>query len=774
MSQAPNLHLSCYLTLTLAAVCLGFAEMFFLPWMPWFLIALVLLIGLAWKQEGQWQLTESAANSLGLVIGFGMLGWIVLQLPRSNEELLAAAVPWPAGLLPHLGPLLMILTAVKLFRPKKVPDFWVLQILGVMMVTLASVLAGEADHGVWLFLYVVVAIWCLVHFHRMQFAWADLTVEKRRGAPLFAPEDLPKRFRWRHSSLWLGSAAAWSLVIAGLGMGLFFLAPRLAGVQWIPHKLSAAATGRPSVNRAAVLDLNRVGKIELSDEVAFDVRTRDRDGSVARLPGDIYWRGETLDYYEKGRWYSSGPTSDLWRGPPGENTGVWQRHLSVSEAHPTRRPSFRPDNVPAGKTYLTFHTLRSMAGMLVAAEPVDIDDGIGRFPYINEQPAAGIFEHIEGTDTVAAVRQSQRSSYRYGQVVDLSVNRAAQKARTIHSRYLQKILLQAPPPELVAWSRNLLARLAALSEAERSLADDDKVAPQHRERVARALVDYFAGSGEYWYTLNIRRIDTTKDPNVDFLLNVKEGHCERYASGLALTLRALGIPCRVVHGFRGWEQADDESLVVRFNQAHSWVQALVPRSDGEGEDWILLDATPSFEAPVDRWQAFVDWIGNSARTVRSAFRNGVLEYGPDQQIARLRAWWPSRRTITESISAVDWPMTALALAAAVVFGLLWTRVVRWRWPRQSLPGQRYPLPWLTEALALIRAKTGLAPRPSQTLLEFAAALHLGPTIDFARALDAVAHRVNLVRFGEQSLSDDDRAEIARSLAYLRGAAKVVA
>src|SRR6188474_3170915 len=49
VSRAPNLHLSCYLTLTLAAVCLGFAEMFFLPWMPWFLSALLVLIGLAWK-----------------------------------------------------------------------------------------------------------------------------------------------------------------------------------------------------------------------------------------------------------------------------------------------------------------------------------------------------------------------------------------------------------------------------------------------------------------------------------------------------------------------------------------------------------------------------------------------------------------------------------------------------------------------------------------------------------------------------------------------------
>ena len=38
---------------------------------------------------------------------------------------------------------------------------------------------------------------------------------------------------------------------------------------------------------------------------------------------------------------------------------------------------------------------------------------------------------------------------------------------------------------------------------------------------------------------------------MDFLVNVKQGHCERFASALALMLRSQGIPSRVVVGFRG-------------------------------------------------------------------------------------------------------------------------------------------------------------------------------------------------------------------------------
>src|SRR5436190_16841357 len=100
MARTPVFHLSCYWTLGLATVCLGFAEMFFLGWMVWFLPATLVLVGLAWRYEGRWQLSESAANSIGVLIAFGMLGWIVFQLPRNDEDLLAAGVPWPAGLLP--------------------------------------------------------------------------------------------------------------------------------------------------------------------------------------------------------------------------------------------------------------------------------------------------------------------------------------------------------------------------------------------------------------------------------------------------------------------------------------------------------------------------------------------------------------------------------------------------------------------------------------------------------------------------------------------------
>jgi hypothetical protein len=768
--RTPVFHRSCYTTLGLAAVCLGFAEMFFLGWMPWFLAAILVVVGLAWKFEGRWQLSEPAANSVGVVIAFGMLGWIVFQLPRNEEDLLAAGVPWPAGLLPHLGPLLMILTAVKLFRPKKLPDFWVLQILGVMMVTLASVLAGEADHGVWVFLYLVSLTWCLMHYYRMSSTWRELSAEARRQTPLFGVEASagPARGQWAG----IGAALGWSMVIAVVGAGLFIFAPRHASVQWIPHRLSVAAAGRATAVLDAGMDLNRVGKIELSDEVAFEVITRNDEGRPASLPAMIYWRGETLDSYKDGLWFAgSGQTSELWPDLPGENNGrrdvVTRRDLVQADVHPTRRPSLRPDSAPPGKVSLTFIVLPAMAGFLVVAEPVNIDDGIGTMPYINGRPTTKLFSHFEGTDTIASTKQTRRANYKYGQVFDPHAQAAVQKARTVQTRYVQAILMQPPPEDLVRWSRNLLLRQSNLSEAERTLDDRNHVAPQHRARVARALTEHFAESGEYLYSLNIRRTDKSVDPNLDFLQNVKEGHCERYASGLALTLRGLGIPCRIVHGFRGWEKSDDDLLLVRFNQAHSWVQALVPRADGDGSDWILLDPTPSLEAPLDRWQVFVEWVGNGVRAVRSAFRNGVLEYGSDQQIARLRAWWSVLQSLGKRAASDLGIWIGVLVAAATVWPLGRARVKRWWHARHEQRMERQRLPWLAGALAIIRDKTGLTPAPSQTMLEFAASLRISSFGAIADTFEIVARTANRVRFGHHVLSADDHRDIARCIAALR-------
>jgi hypothetical protein len=764
MGNGSNLKLSCYLTLTLAAVCLGFADMYFLTWIPWCLAIVMGAFALAWRNEGRRYLSEPAANTLGLLIAFGMLWWIIFQLPHSEEELSAAGVPWPAGLLPHLGPLLMILTAVKLFRPKKVADFWGLQILGIMMVTLASVLAGELEHGVWAFLYLVCALWCLADFYGRKSSLANASVRSEEEGSLFAGEAgtrLSGTEGWRRRA-W--SATRWSFAIAGLGGAIFLVLPRHGGVQWVPHKLTTTTNSRQLTGFDAGMDLNRTGKVELSDMIAFEVNAIDSSGRAASLPESIYWRGETLEFYRNGRWQTSSLSyevlPDFLEELADPNDALRQVSLWTPEVLGSRQPRIRPEGLPAHCDYLSIRALPSLGGNLVLAEPIDIEAGVGLMPHIGERESrSGLFAYLEGTDTIQA--QGRRATHTYGQVIDPKASMTTQPARRIQTRYLQTMLAQKPVAEMVDLSKQLLARIGGLKDTERILDERGNVPPEHRVRVAQALARHFSSSGEYLYTLNRRRVDPTVDPNVDFLRNVKEGHCERYASGLALTLRSLGIPCRIVRGFRGYEVGEDDVTRVRLNQAHSWVQALTPRAAEPGYDWLLLDPTPSQEAAQDRWQIVSDWCNEILRSARTAFRINVLEYNSEQQGANLQLWWEA---LHDNLS------TALSIAGTAFF--LGGAAVAWR-RRRSLQDwsirwtarrRKSRTPWLDEALTLIAKRSGRTLAAQETLREFAAAL---PEPELAEPFAVLVEQAQSVQFGGHVLAETDRAAIAASLMRLQ-------
>ena len=103
---------------------------------------------------------------------------------------------------------------------------------------------------------------------------------------------------------------------------------------------------------------------------------------------------------------------------------------------------------------------------------------------------------------------------------------------------------------------------------------------------------------DYGYTLELlsKPVD---DPLAYFLFVRKKGHCEYFASSMAVMLRTLGIPARVVNGFRGGEYNDlTGSYIVREKDAHSWVEAYFPEYG-----WVTFDPTPAGQAgsTATRW-----------------------------------------------------------------------------------------------------------------------------------------------------------------------------
>src|SRR5262249_4245566 len=64
-------RLSSYLALALSCACLAYAEMPFLPALPYFLVPVGLLLLLAFFLEGRWSLPVRSANALAVLIAMG-------------------------------------------------------------------------------------------------------------------------------------------------------------------------------------------------------------------------------------------------------------------------------------------------------------------------------------------------------------------------------------------------------------------------------------------------------------------------------------------------------------------------------------------------------------------------------------------------------------------------------------------------------------------------------------------------------------------------------
>ena len=103
---------------------------------------------------------------------------------------------------------------------------------------------------------------------------------------------------------------------------------------------------------------------------------------------------------------------------------------------------------------------------------------------------------------------------------------------------------------------------------------------------AVALQEWFTNPANgFVYNLSVPT-GSSGDRLLDFL-ELKQGYCEQYASAMAVMLRAVGVPARVVLGFGpGTEQAEGESIVTTRN-AHAWVEVLF-----EEAGWVSFDPTP--------------------------------------------------------------------------------------------------------------------------------------------------------------------------------------
>ena len=160
---------------------------------------------------------------------------------------------------------------------------------------------------------------------------------------------------------------------------------------------------------------------------------------------------------------------------------------------------------------------------------------------------------------------------------------------------------------------------------------DDRIPKLAEEITAQASSNYDKAvavehylSTHFGYTLELPR-SLARDPLANFLFERKRGHCEYFASSMAVMLRSLHIPSRIVTGFRGGEFNDlTGQYVVRASDAHSWIEAYFP-----GSGWISFDPTPAAEPAASRtgWSRMQLYLDAAA----SFWREWIINYDVSHQ-----------------------------------------------------------------------------------------------------------------------------------------------
>ncbi len=652
MTRSRTANFFSHLTLAFAGLALAVSEIDFIPEMIVLVLIYLVFLVLAYHLSSRWTLPGWSINMLGLLIAFVVSVWIAVRLGDAETSLWQQEVPFLVAVVPYFGPLLMALTIVRLFCPRGRSDFWVIQGLGLLQICLGCVLAAGSWFGWLLLAYLLSALCTLATQERQsQLHRSDLLLPTKSEAGV-----------WNERLRWLGFSARWTVAVGLVALPLFLLTPRTDNPDWDPWSRFGFRQPDHVVARTGFseeIDLTKSSSLEEDNSVAFTVHVTDFEGNPVRgLALDTRWRGIVLDRYDNGRWSSS----LTWSRPALVSRGLMQ-HLD--EAPDLLRFDFK---VPG------------RAGGLFLAEPLRLGPTVDVLPVwttnTNKGPARvhTLFYEDQGTISPLIPPSSlARGEYRYSQLVPRNPRERTRSDRN-RGDYLQQIV-RNHPLRMEAWTRDRLLlltanvpRYQALHQAVRAnIRTADPLPPQYWEPVARLLSDHLAYSGQYGYSMSYSPAGEDADPVLDFLLHVRSGPCERFATALTLMLRAVGIPARVVKGFRGLDEGNDGNYQIRNSYAHAWVEAMVLAEDTEELhfDWVSLDPTPensfnpSRSDPLNRLWAL-------QQSSQALWQELIVGYNPVKQADLWNELFASRRWIL----LAPW----VGLGLVVLLGsMLWQR-----------------------------------------------------------------------------------------------------
>ena len=524
---------------------------------------------------------------------------------------------------------------------------------------------------------------------------------------------------------YLSTAALITILIVLVSIPIFVVIPRgTLGVLRAPNQTALQFSGF-SKN----INLGDMGEILINTSVVMRIKV---DTAPENLPFDLKWRGVAFDRYSGKGWSRTRAVSRIRRN---------DKYHGFLVAHDSRRQEeflVRQTIYQEPFTNVIF----GVPGIIL------ISGGTGRS-----------FVLKDGNDSFS-IGGSQPVKYT---VFSDLITRKERLARPLQGEYpedVRQYYLQLPDlhPEI--------ARLAF------------EITRRETNPIAKAFtLERFLREG-YEYSLE-NRSSLAKDPLYDFLFGTRAGHCEYFATAQAVMMRTLGIPSRVINGFRrGNFNRWSEHFIVRQSDAHSWVEGYFP-----GIGWVEFDSTPV--APGND-PYLLTWTAGQVLDAIEVFWTDVVtfdhlkQYGFFQALGEefREAWsrnWVEKLELGQvvgywrgQLSSGGFLLLLSLLAAALAatwlarryrsyLGLIWKQRVLRNEDRELAP--HYYL-----ELLKILSRRGFTKGASETPVEFAERIREEVGNSIPDRLTALYYRN---RFGNHPLESNEISKIYSSLRRLR-------
>lgn len=588
--------------------------------------------------------------------------------------------------------LLTYLQLVLLLQKKNARLYWQVMMLSLLQVVVAAALHLDFNAGVAFIAHMILTVVAMVHLNRYrqsrnQSDAAD-AAEKRIARIRNGNHSQPIVMVFRGPSAYRRKSFVWhSLLLACVGlvfaMIVFFSIPRFDSAWYGTKNSPAQITGFSPVVR-----FGDEGFLKESNNPVMRVSFLDEENQPIRLAIEPYFRGLTLEHYSKvdGEWlwqsddlrirgYTDGGDRLASKNDKLSADVKWMRQVVKLE----RVAHFKPNQESQSHILFSVYPLFQNSN-----SPIDlIFDRRSRIFFrdavVTKQSLNGPYKFETKTPMYRNLGQLPATPYERNEAE--RYNSSIFSGNLLGTYYREFDFDWGPIREFA-------------TEVVESVVDK-----KDRRLICEAMVSRLKKE-DFKYSLALDTIDRNPaaDPVIDFLLNHKTGHCEYFATGLALMLRSQGIECRLVSGFRGGDYNEIGGFYdVKEKHAHTWVEARMRPIDCKKSDmiatgqanqdgaWLRLDATPSsdFENTAYSGRNILDQAGDAIGFMEKLWDDYVM--GLDGNSRKSNGFDPTNESkswfngdgirtqiesLVSSIRSFHWSVYAIVLVVGLSIPLM--------------------------------------------------------------------------------------------------------